>query len=60
MKSLPLDLPDNSFATGKLIGQEAQDGGLLSRRMSLEGFGLQTEGQRSQVCVATVGSHVHL
>lgn len=28
--------------------------------MCLESLGLQTEGQRSEVCVGTVGSHVHL
>lgn len=28
--------------------------------MCLESLGLQTEGQRSKVCVGTVGSHVHL
>ena len=53
-------LPDNRFAAGQLVSQEAQDGGLLGRRVGLESLGLQTEGQRGQFCVGTMGAHVHL
>lgn len=56
----PASLPDNSFAAGQLVSQEAQNWGFLGRRVGLEGLGLQTEGQRSQFCIATMGSHVHL
>lgn len=63
-KTNPLTLfcvsPDHSFAAGQLVGQEAQDGGLLSGRVSLEGFGLQAQGQRCQLCVDTMSAHVHL
>lgn len=52
--------PDDSLAAAELVHQEGQHGGLLCRRVSLEGLGLQAERQLSQPRLRTVSLHVDL